>query len=507
MAQSRFFSSVAQPTTLAANITSASTAIQVVAAIGFPVSLPFTIALDYGNSLEELCDVTAVAGTTFTVTRATDGTSAAAHNIGAVVRHVSSARDFNEDNAHVNSSQGVHGIAGISSVVGTTDAQTLTNKTLASPIFTGSIPSFVLGNTNAAATVVLELDASPTQTANTLITRDQAGLIVLSLGPKGDLFLAPSVAVPPNSSYFTISPQVAVTGLGSTNLMNLVGGSSSTGRVQVKADGSQSIALDSTSTHAGLSVDASAVATIGGVVVTMGANTGSAFHSTNSGGGAFDVLGNGVVTVTGSAAVAANLVTSNASATVSGSAFFGQNGNSSPVFTGFNGTSNTFVVLGNGNTTISGNLTVAGIGAVVANYKSSNETRTSTVALSNDAALLAALTVGTWVIDSYIEYNGAVTPSDIKSQLTFSGTAGTASFQFLAPVIGTVTSAAFGQMGLATPVSNGTFGVGSLIGARLNGTIVVTGAGTLNFQWAQNTSSATATTIMASSYFKATRIA
>jgi hypothetical protein len=48
------------------------------------------------------------------------------------VEHCGTAIDFDEANAHVNASAAVHGLTG--TVVGTTDAQTLTNKTLTAPI-------------------------------------------------------------------------------------------------------------------------------------------------------------------------------------------------------------------------------------------------------------------------------------------------------------------------------------------------------------------------------------
>ena len=104
----RFYSSTAAETTLSGTINSSATSITVGSVTGFPVSFPYTLALDYEGATEELVDVTAAAGTNLTITRAADTTSATSHNAGARVRHVSSARDFRDSRTHENNTAGVH---------------------------------------------------------------------------------------------------------------------------------------------------------------------------------------------------------------------------------------------------------------------------------------------------------------------------------------------------------------------------------------------------------------
>lgn len=121
----------APATTLASSCTSGATTVTVTATTGFPISYPYTIIVDRGLATEEVMSVTNAAGTTLTVTRGYDTTTAFAHSAGASVGHGFSAIDPREANVHVNASSAVHGLSG--SVVGTTDTQTLSAKTLTSP--------------------------------------------------------------------------------------------------------------------------------------------------------------------------------------------------------------------------------------------------------------------------------------------------------------------------------------------------------------------------------------
>lgn len=102
----RYYSSTAVATTLSASASNSDTSVTVTALSGFPVSTPWTAIIDPDTASEEVVEVTNVAGTTLTITRGVDGTSGVAHSAGAVFRHGVSGRDFDEANAHVNTTSG-----------------------------------------------------------------------------------------------------------------------------------------------------------------------------------------------------------------------------------------------------------------------------------------------------------------------------------------------------------------------------------------------------------------
>jgi hypothetical protein len=141
MAQSRYYSSVAEKTTLVDAVDVAATLLTVGAINGYPASFPYTILVDRDTIDEEVMEVTGVSGDVFTVNRGVDGTPAVAHGVGAVVEHGTSARDYRESRQHEGAAQNVHGIEVGSDVVGTTDTQTLYNKTLESPTLNNPILS------------------------------------------------------------------------------------------------------------------------------------------------------------------------------------------------------------------------------------------------------------------------------------------------------------------------------------------------------------------------------
>ena len=98
----RYYSSIAARTSLATGVNDSTTTFSVVAVSGWPSSFPYTLIIDQDTINEEVVTVTNRSGTTLTVTRGEDGTTAKAHDAGAAVNHGVSARDFDEPNSFIN---------------------------------------------------------------------------------------------------------------------------------------------------------------------------------------------------------------------------------------------------------------------------------------------------------------------------------------------------------------------------------------------------------------------
>jgi hypothetical protein len=130
----RKYSTTSVATSLTASIASGTTTIVVPTGAGSllmgGVSLApgnvdqFLIALDVDTNNEEIVAVTAISGDTLTIVRAQAGTSAIAHTAGASVKHV-----FTGDDATFYTTS-------IANSVTLTGTQTLTNKTLTTPVIT-----------------------------------------------------------------------------------------------------------------------------------------------------------------------------------------------------------------------------------------------------------------------------------------------------------------------------------------------------------------------------------
>jgi len=190
----RQYSSRSQQSTLTSAITAGAATISVVSGtallggVTIPAGRTYTLVIDVDTALEEIVDATAVSTNTFTITRAIDGSSAQSHSAGAVVRHMAIGRDFRDANLHTQAAasyndgagnaQSMHGIAsGEGDVVGTAKTQTLTNKTLTTPII--SSPT-ITGTSGVETSIVFEgATADAHETTLTVVDPTQDNTITL----------------------------------------------------------------------------------------------------------------------------------------------------------------------------------------------------------------------------------------------------------------------------------------------------------------------------------------
>jgi hypothetical protein len=185
---------------------------------------PFFVVIDRGKPTEEKILCSSRTGNVLTVFdngvtngRAADGTSITTHAANAVIEHCFTATDADEANAHVNATTGVHGVSG--AVVGTTDTQTLTGKTIsgASNTFSNIAQAAVTNLTaNLAAKAPINVTTNAqTGTTYTLVLGDVSQIVEMSN------VSANTLTVPPNSSVaFPIGAVVSVmqTNTGTTTI-------------------------------------------------------------------------------------------------------------------------------------------------------------------------------------------------------------------------------------------------------------------------------------------------
>lgn len=215
----RYYSSTAVAATLSASLTSSATSIAISTVTGWPASCPFTAIIGEDTNKEELVTVTGVAGTTLTIARGVGGTTGQAHDAGETIRHGVYAQDFEDGSAHYAASTAVHGVAG--SVVGTSDTQTLTNKTIVGTSNTlSAIPSAsVTGvDTHIAATAVHGATGAVVGTTNTQTLTNKT-----ISGASNTLSAIPSASVTGVDTHIAATAVHGATGavVGTTNTQTL----------------------------------------------------------------------------------------------------------------------------------------------------------------------------------------------------------------------------------------------------------------------------------------------
>jgi hypothetical protein len=207
----RLYSSISVETTLASSINNSTTSMTV--ATGTATTLlggvtvvagsQFTVAIDPDTISEEIVFITAgPSGDTFTIDRAEAGSAAVAHSTGATVKHVLTSDDLNAFAAGISP---VASLAFSGSTSGTTTlqatatagtntlslppttsdtlagiaaTQTLTNKTLTSPVITTPTQRLTLNAQTGTTYTLVALDAS-----YKLVTCSNAAAITVTVPP------------------------------------------------------------------------------------------------------------------------------------------------------------------------------------------------------------------------------------------------------------------------------------------------------------------------------------
>jgi len=174
MAQRRYYSANAVDNTVSAGITSSATSVTLsTIPVGFPSSYPYVLALDYNTASEELVLVTGASGAILSITRGFNGSAPAAHNAGAVVRHVLVAQDMTDFQDHAAAGPG--GVHGITGSVGTFLA-TPTSANLAAAVTDETGTGLLVFGT--APIIAMGINAQ-TNTSYTLVGGDAANLVTL----------------------------------------------------------------------------------------------------------------------------------------------------------------------------------------------------------------------------------------------------------------------------------------------------------------------------------------
>ena len=144
--------------------------------------------------------------------------------------------------------------------------------------------------------------------------------------------------------------------------------------------------------------------------------------------------------------------------------------------------------------------------APLAIIKGADQSVTSSVAMQNDDALLVNVEANaSYLLLCYLDYEGGTRgASDLKWQWAVpSG----ASLRYQRLCVDPSSNPQFTTMSTATVGTAGSNGAGVLQGVTMNGTLTTSATpGTLQLQWAQNTSSATATIVHAQSSLALWRI-
>ena len=339
----RNYSAIAVETTLTASISAssqgASGTIIVGSVAGYPSATPYTLVLEPDTSREEVITVTAAtSGTTLTVLRGQDNTQALAHSAGVSVRHAVSGRDFKETKTHeaargydsdqtimdLANQTHVHGIVtGEGVVVGTLKAQSLSNKTLVSPIITGT--------PGIATSIVFEGSTADDYETTLTVTDPTADRTITLPNATGTVVLDTFAQTLSNKTLTSpiISGSPVITGLSSAGMsassatpkdyVDAILGSATAAASSATAAASSAMAAATSASNASASAT-SATASASSATASASSATASASSATNSASAASTSASNASASATSATASASAAATSATAASSSATA-------------------------------------------------------------------------------------------------------------------------------------------------------------------------------------------
>lgn len=213
----RYYSSTAVRTTLASSISSTDTEVAVASSTNFPSQYPFTLILEKDSANEEIVTVTGTIGTALVIARGFDGTSARAHSAGTSVEHGVSAKDFTDFRTHEAAAANVHDIGAGASVVGTTTAQTLTNKTLGGNLAAGGFRVTGLADPTNAQDAATKNFVETGLTSQLALATTQAGISTTQATNSASSASAASASATASATSATASAGSATSASGSAS--------------------------------------------------------------------------------------------------------------------------------------------------------------------------------------------------------------------------------------------------------------------------------------------------
>lgn len=134
-------------------------------------------------------------------------------------------------------------------------------------------------------------------------------------------------------------------------------------------------------------------------------------------------------------------------------------------------------------------------------------TSSTTLIVDPDLQIPITTSGGTFIFDAFLLYTGAaVGTGDLKLTFVYTGTSSNTLFGVNGITTSSTTSVNMGGNGFTGTSALGSNG-GNFVTCQIQGSFQISTAGTLEMQWAQNTSSATATQLKTGCWLRLQQIA